>query len=176
VVPLFAEEKSYTDCLTGLLVASLERLQDGAHVWARDEPCHGCAQSGFVFSSCLVRTVWIESCDDTGDLQPRYLILAVPDPSGKVRNSFFDSPGTRLCGLAPRWALNWLGLLGSTFQHAVVRSINDKNAQLQKQLENLVREGTHFPAKRKPFFLKTCYLSLADGEIHLLNSKLSGDF
>jgi hypothetical protein len=35
-------------------------------------------------------------------------------------------------------------VLGSSFQHAVVRSINDKNAQLQKQLENLVREGTCF--------------------------------
>ena len=33
--------------------------------------------------------------------------------------------------------------LGSSFQHAVVRSINDKNAQLQKQLENLVREGSY---------------------------------
>jgi hypothetical protein len=32
--------------------------------------------------------------------------------------------------------------MGSSFQHAVVRSINDKNAQLQKQLENLVREGS----------------------------------
>jgi E3 ubiquitin-protein ligase CCNP1IP1 len=34
-------------------------------------------------------------------------------------------------------------VLDSSFQHAVVRSINDKNAQLQKQLENLVREGTY---------------------------------
>ena len=33
--------------------------------------------------------------------------------------------------------------IGSSFQHAVVRSINDKNAQLQKQLENLVREGKY---------------------------------
>ncbi|KAH9981857.1 hypothetical protein BJV74DRAFT_778294 [Russula compacta] len=41
----------------------------------------------------------------------------------------------------------------NSFQHAVVRSINDKNAHLQKQLENLVRE--------------------ADGEINLLSSKLS---
>lgn len=40
-----------------------------------------------------------------------------------------------------------------SFQHAVVRSINDKNAQLQKQLENLVRE--------------------ADSEIGLLSNKLS---
>jgi len=31
--------------------------------------------------------------------------------------------------------------LCSSFQHVVVHSINDKNAQLQKQLENLVREG-----------------------------------
>jgi hypothetical protein len=53
------------------------------------------------FSSCLVRTFWIESSDDTGDLQPRYLVLAVPDPSGKVRTSF-DTPGTRLWDLAPR--------------------------------------------------------------------------
>jgi hypothetical protein len=35
-------------------------------------------------------------------------------------------------------------IFGSSFQHAVVRSINDKNAQLQKQLENLVREGIYF--------------------------------
>jgi len=41
----------------------------------------------------------------------------------------------------------------NSFQHAVVRSINDKNAQLQKQLENLVRE--------------------ADSEINLLTGKLS---
>jgi len=32
----------------------------------------------------------------------------------------------------------------NSFQHAVVRSVNDKNAQLQKQLENLVREGIVF--------------------------------
>jgi hypothetical protein len=29
----------------------------------------------------------------------------------------------------------------STFQQAVVRNLNDKNAQLQKQLDNVVREG-----------------------------------
>ncbi|EDR14743.1 uncharacterized protein LACBIDRAFT_305749 [Laccaria bicolor S238N-H82] len=29
----------------------------------------------------------------------------------------------------------------SSFQQAVVRNVNDKNAQLQKQLENVVREG-----------------------------------
>ncbi|KAG9317265.1 hypothetical protein JVU11DRAFT_1459 [Chiua virens] len=41
----------------------------------------------------------------------------------------------------------------SSFQHAVTRNLNDKNAQLQKQLENVVRE--------------------ANGEIHLLGSKVA---
>lgn len=40
----------------------------------------------------------------------------------------------------------------SSFQQAVVRSINDKNAQLQKQLENVVREGTKRVFDR-PFYL-----------------------
>ncbi|CAA7260231.1 unnamed protein product [Cyclocybe aegerita] len=39
----------------------------------------------------------------------------------------------------------------STFQQAVVRNLNDKNAQLQKQLENVIRE--------------------ANGELNLLNNK-----
>jgi hypothetical protein len=34
-----------------------------------------------------------------------------------------------------------LRLLSSTFQQAVVRNVNDKIAQLQKQFENVVREG-----------------------------------
>ncbi|KAF7980939.1 hypothetical protein HWV62_36165 [Athelia sp. TMB] len=41
----------------------------------------------------------------------------------------------------------------NSFQHAVVRNINDKNAQLQKQLDNVIRE--------------------ANGEINLLNNKVS---
>jgi hypothetical protein len=32
-------------------------------------------------------------------------------------------------------------LIFSSFQHAVVRNINDKNGQMQKQLENVVQEG-----------------------------------
>jgi hypothetical protein len=66
-------------------------------------------------------------------------------------------------------------LVGSSFQHAVVRSINDKNAQLQKQLENLVREGTRFSCEDKTVLSVTRDLFLADSEINLLNSKLSGD-
>ena len=81
----------------------------------------------------LVRVVWLESGDDTGDLWPCHIFLAVPDPSGKV--------GT----LPILWEIHAHGwrVVGSSFQHAVVRSINDKNAQLQKQLENLVREGNY---------------------------------
>ncbi|KAF9221931.1 hypothetical protein BS17DRAFT_710090 [Gyrodon lividus] len=30
----------------------------------------------------------------------------------------------------------------NSFQQAVTRNLNDKNAQLQKQLENVIREGT----------------------------------
>ncbi|KZP12087.1 hypothetical protein FIBSPDRAFT_755408 [Athelia psychrophila] len=41
----------------------------------------------------------------------------------------------------------------NSFQHAVVRNINDKNAQIQKQLDNVIRE--------------------ANGEINILNSKLA---
>ena len=54
--------------------------------------------------------------------------------------------------------------IGSSFQHAVVRSINDKNAQLQKQLENLVREGTYSspPLVEKPKERVTLLLRHAD--------------
>ncbi|KAF8450752.1 hypothetical protein L210DRAFT_2409717 [Boletus edulis BED1] len=41
----------------------------------------------------------------------------------------------------------------NSFQHAVTRNLNDKNAQLQKQLDNVVRE--------------------ANGEINLLGSKVA---
>lgn len=35
---------------------------------------------------------------------------------------------------------------GSSFQQAVLRNLNDKIAVLQKQLDNVVREGTSFAA------------------------------
>ncbi|KAL1690733.1 hypothetical protein GGG16DRAFT_113747 [Schizophyllum commune] len=43
----------------------------------------------------------------------------------------------------------------NSFQQAVVRNLTDKNAQLQKQLDNVVRE--------------------ANGEINLLNDKTNGE-
>lgn len=62
-------------------------------------------------------------------MQSRNIVLAISDPPGKVRPS-------------ASWNLKRIREAAySSFQHAVVRSINDKNAQLQKQLENLVREG-----------------------------------
>ncbi|KAH9482421.1 hypothetical protein JR316_0004521 [Psilocybe cubensis] len=45
----------------------------------------------------------------------------------------------------------------ATFQQAVVRNLNDKNAQLQKQFDNVVREA-----------------AVANGELNLLNSKKAG--
>lgn len=44
----------------------------------------------------------------------------------------------------------------SAFQQAVVRNMNDKNAQLQKQLENVVREGMGFILQT--YFLLSVYL------------------
>ena len=59
----------------------------------------------------------------------------------------------------------------STFQQTILRSVNDKNAQLQKQLDSVVREGdSHFP------WLIVAYLfrRSANGEINLLNAKMLG--
>jgi len=122
----------------------------------------------------LVCVIRLESRDDTGILQSRHLFLAVPDPSGKVSDLFFDSRlrlGRELVSTAARDSL------GSSFQHAVVRSINDKNAQLQNQLENLVREGSYcLHVKALNFRSVTLRSCSVDSEINLLSSKLSGDF
>lgn len=44
----------------------------------------------------------------------------------------------------------------STFQQAVVRNLNDKNAQLQKQLDNVVREGTPHELERNSLSDMSC--------------------
>ncbi|KDQ29065.1 hypothetical protein PLEOSDRAFT_1063819 [Pleurotus ostreatus PC15] len=44
----------------------------------------------------------------------------------------------------------------NAFQQAVVRNMNDKNAQLQKQLENVVREG--IVSILQTYFLLSVYL------------------
>lgn len=63
-------------------------------------------------------------------------------------------------------------LLNSSFQQAVIRNINDRNAQLQKQLENVVREGKEECHLFLTFLLLTIPL-LANGEISLLSNKVT---
>ena len=65
--------------------------------------------------------------------QKSYFLLAVSDSSREVR---------LYC------ILSWIGFSDcsaetfySAFQQAVVRNVNDKNGQLQKQLDNVIREG-----------------------------------
>jgi hypothetical protein len=61
----------------------------------------------------------------------RNLVLAVSDPPREARSFWKISRNNIKSSL-------------SSFQQAVVRNVNDKNAQLQKQLENVVREGNQF--------------------------------
>lgn len=57
----------------------------------------------------------------------------------------------------------------SSFQQAVIRNLNDKQAQLQKQLDNVIREGDAPPA------LDYLHSQLpANGEINLLSNKVAG--
>lgn len=60
--------------------------------------------------------------------QKSYFLLAVSDSSREVRLLLFVF---RLI----------LTVSYSAFQQAVVRNVNDKNGQLQKQLDNVIREG-----------------------------------
>lgn len=57
----------------------------------------------------------------------------------------------------------------SSFQQAVIRNLNDKQAQLQKQLDNVIREGD------APLALDYLHSHLlANGEINLLSNKVAG--
>lgn len=57
----------------------------------------------------------------------------------------------------------------SSFQQAVIRNLNDKQAQLQKQLDNVIREGD------APLVLDYLHSQLlANGEINLLSNKVAG--
>ncbi|KAG0705412.1 hypothetical protein DFH29DRAFT_1067404 [Suillus ampliporus] len=56
----------------------------------------------------------------------------------------------------------------SSFQQAVIRNLNDKQAQLQKQLDNVIREGDTLPA-----FDSLHSQLLANGEINLLSNKVA---
>lgn len=60
----------------------------------------------------------------------------------------------------------------SSYQQSVLKYANEKNAQLQKQLDNVIREGTRAPSA---FSVVSSHLILkANGELNLLNNKIQG--
>lgn len=60
------------------------------------------------------------------------IFLAVSDTSRKVRDGLqFDKSHD----------VSEVHASHSSFQQAVLRNVNERNAQMQKQLENVVREG-----------------------------------
>lgn len=81
--------------------------------------------------------------------------MAVSDPSREVSVAL---PGVEV-----------LYRCCSSFQHAVIRNLNDKQAQLQKQLDNVIREGD--PQHE---FDSVHSQLLANGEINLLGNKVQG--
>ncbi|KAI0939068.1 hypothetical protein AcV5_000586 [Taiwanofungus camphoratus] len=98
---------------------------------------------------CIINTDHIPSCRDD-------VVVCSLHPSNDYKTSV-------LSGLNPSIILEICSRAMSfwqyqvhqehSFQHAVYRNLNEKNAQLQKQLENVIRE--------------------ANGEINLLNNKVS---
>ncbi|KAF8506019.1 hypothetical protein F5888DRAFT_1791958 [Russula emetica] len=93
---------------------------------------------------------------ETSLVEPDDVVVSSLHPSNDYKTSVLSglNPATIL-EISSRAISFWQYQIHQehSFQHAVVRNINDKNAQLQKQLENLVRE--------------------ADSEISLLSNKLS---
>lgn len=64
----------------------------------------------------------------------------------------------------------------SAFQQAVVRNVNDKNGQLQKQLDNVIREGKlkWMVCSAISFITNLLPYNLANGEMNLMNNKKTG--
>jgi hypothetical protein len=83
------------------------------------------------------------------------IILAVSDPPREVSATLPGAGALYRCF--------------SSFQHAVIRNLNDKQAQLQKQLDNVVREGDAHHE-----FDSVHSQLLANGEINLLGNKVAG--
>ncbi|KAJ2926213.1 hypothetical protein H1R20_g10893, partial [Candolleomyces eurysporus] len=77
-----------------------------------------------------LRSLWIIALNDSRDLQP-------------VWSKFYENPSWPTGRFIPRAISFWQYQIHqeNSFQQAVVRSVNDKNAQLQRQLENVVREA-----------------------------------
>ncbi|EGO27335.1 hypothetical protein SERLADRAFT_406467 [Serpula lacrymans var. lacrymans S7.9] len=89
-----------------------------------------------------VSFVWVKPFHNIRNMQPSDVVLAIPNPSREASD---------LCSLS--MYTDHLRSLPSSFQQALTRGMNDKNAQLQKQLENVIRE--------------------ANGEINLLSNKVA---
>ncbi|KAI0068893.1 hypothetical protein BV25DRAFT_61365 [Artomyces pyxidatus] len=93
---------------------------------------------------------------ETSLTEPDDVVVCSLHPSNDYKTSVLSglSPSTilEICGRAISF---WQYQIHqeNSFQHAVVRNVNDKNAQLQKQLDSVLRE--------------------ANGEMSLLNSKVS---
>jgi hypothetical protein len=115
----------------------------------------------------LVCALWVITLDGSRDLQQvsstfyekslvwpteRFIFLLGRFRSGNTR-SIKKSSGT--CHVLARFNSH---SLRSSFQQAVVRSVNDKNAQLQRQLENVVREGACVSHSSSPFMSLTEHL------------------
>lgn len=58
----------------------------------------------------------------------------------------------------------------NSFQQIIFKNANEKMAQMQKQLDNVIREGVY----RHVALIGSSLLSSANGQIGLLNDKVSG--
>ena len=61
----------------------------------------------------------------------------------------------------------------SSYQQSVLKYTNEKNAQLQKQLDNVIREGKWASSTPITIFGHARY-KIANGELNLLNNKIQG--
>lgn len=77
-----------------------------------------------------VGTIWVESLPHPRDLWQSNVILAIPNSTREVCSLGYE------CNATER-----IIVLCSSFQQAVLKNLNERNAQLQKQLDNVIREG-----------------------------------
>jgi hypothetical protein len=69
------------------------------------------------------------------------MTLAIPEPPAE-RCRFGSTKATRSCmNLLDSYLYPPTYTASRTFQQAVLKSVNDRAAQLQKHVENVVREG-----------------------------------
>ena len=109
----------------------------------------------------IVCPVWFIAGDCTGNLQSVRVTLTSCGVSNETRQLTVPSPSgntkcTRKgCGsFIQAFDLNKIdSFIFRAFQQAVVRNLNDKNTQLQKELDNVIREGGVTLARQPPFLM-----------------------